>query len=103
MCIASPSYERRQPEQTQLYRIIADHWQTFLQERSFEGRDVPKFVRQEFEGFLRCGILACGLVAFVVQAAALTSLWPFLARGGAFVRRVALGECLKRQPASWMR
>jgi hypothetical protein len=60
MCIASPTYERRQPEQTQLYWIIADHWQTFLQERFFEGRDVPKFIRQEFEGFLRCGILACG-------------------------------------------
>jgi hypothetical protein len=36
------------PEQTQLYRIIADHWQTFLQERSFEGRDVPKFIVSSF-------------------------------------------------------
>jgi hypothetical protein len=43
MCLGI-TYERRQSEKTQQYRIIAGNWETFLQERAYEGRDLPKFI-----------------------------------------------------------
>jgi hypothetical protein len=59
---ARATYQRRQPEQTVLYRTIAAHLPTFLARTA--GADGtggwPAFVRREFEGYLRCGILRHG-------------------------------------------
>ena len=84
MCLGVSAYERRQPEKTQLYRIIADNWEAFLQERAFEGRDVPKFIRQEFEGFLRCGILACGFGRVCCPTCGVDKLVAFSCKGRGF-------------------
>jgi hypothetical protein len=56
------SYQRRQPEQTVLYRTIAAHLPTFLARTAGEDRTGawPRFVRREFEAYLKCGILAHG-------------------------------------------
>lgn len=67
-----------------MYRIIADNWETFLQERAYEGRDVPKFIRQEFEGFLRCGILACGFGRVCCPTCGLDKLVAFSCKGRGF-------------------
>ena len=56
------SYQRRQPENTVLYQMIADEFSTFREE-VFElggGHELPGFVLQEFERYLDCGILARG-------------------------------------------
>jgi hypothetical protein len=60
MCEGKLTYERRKPEQTLLYQTIAGHWETFKAEREMEGRTVPKYIAEEFENYLRCGILAYG-------------------------------------------
>jgi hypothetical protein len=62
MCLSQSKlqHDRRKPEETRLYQIISQHWQTFLLERAEEGRDVPKYIVDEFEAYLRCGILAYG-------------------------------------------
>jgi hypothetical protein len=56
-CPAAPTYQRRQPEQTVLYRTIAAHLPTFLARTG--GADGtggwPTFVRREFEAYLKCG------------------------------------------------
>ena len=63
-CLTAPTYQRRQPEQTVLYRTIAAHLPTFLARTA--GADGtggwPAFVRREFEAYLRCGILEHGLL-----------------------------------------
>ena len=63
-CAAPPSYHRRTPEHTVLYRTIAAHLPAFLARTA--GADGtgrwPAFVRREFEAYLRCGILAHGLL-----------------------------------------
>ena len=57
------TYHRREPEKTVLYQVVREHLLGFLEyadSRSPEGRALPRYVRQEFFRFLKCGILAHG-------------------------------------------
>ena len=58
------TYQRRQPEQTVLYRAIATHLPTFLARTAAEDGTGgwPAFVRREFEAYLTCGRLEHGLL-----------------------------------------
>ena len=53
------SYERRRPEETVLYQLVQEHVETFFAQVEAEtGAGLPVFVKEEFEAFLACGILA---------------------------------------------
>lgn len=56
------TYARRQPELTPCYQIIQNHLATFMAEREAEGRDFPKYIHDEFDSYLKCGILAHGFL-----------------------------------------
>jgi hypothetical protein len=51
----APAYQRHRPEQTALYAIVAEQYPSFLQEVERRGGNLPGFVRQEFEDYLKCG------------------------------------------------
>ena len=53
-------YKRRRPEQTVLYQVVQRELRTLVQMCEEKNRPLPTFVVQEFEKFLRCGILAHG-------------------------------------------
>ena len=56
-------YERHRPEQTTLYRRVQQHAATFFAEaEAAASADLPQFVKDEFEAFLACGILAHGFL-----------------------------------------
>ncbi len=56
-------YQRRQPEQTILYQLVQEHVETFFaQVESETATGLPDFVKDEFEAFLECGILAHGFL-----------------------------------------
>jgi hypothetical protein len=56
-------YERHRPEQTTLYRLVQQHAATFFAQAETEaGADLPQFVKDEFDTFLECGILAHGFL-----------------------------------------
>jgi len=56
-------YERRRPEATTLYQVVQDHLDTFFAQVEQEtGTGLPQFVKDEFEAFLECGILAHGFL-----------------------------------------
>jgi hypothetical protein len=55
------SYRRHPPEETVLYRAVATHWQAF-EERAEELGGLPRFVTEEVEEYLRCGIPEHGLL-----------------------------------------
>ena len=56
-------YERHRPEQTTLYRLVQQHAATFFEQaESAAGADLPQFVKDEFDAFLECGILAHGFL-----------------------------------------
>ncbi len=51
------------PEQTTLYRLVQQHAQTFFaQAEEATGSSLPQFVKDEFDAFLECGILAHGFL-----------------------------------------
>lgn len=65
--VASPDYVRRDPEKSPLYQVVSQNLNTFLQVAEIEGKRLPKHVIQEFEAFLRCGILAYGFLRLQCQ------------------------------------
>ncbi|MFN0061334.1 MAG: transposase [Myxococcaceae bacterium] len=56
------AYQRRRPEESALYEAVRAGLNTFLEETERIGRGLPRYVRQEFERYLECGILAHGFV-----------------------------------------
>jgi hypothetical protein len=56
------AYARRQPESMLLYKTLQAHWLGFLTEIETDGGELPAFVRDEFEAYFRCGILAHGFL-----------------------------------------
>src|SRR3954453_8342469 len=56
-------YERRRPEETTLYQVVQEHRETFLAQVQAEtGARLPEFIKDEFDAFLECGILAHGFL-----------------------------------------
>jgi len=56
-------YKRHRPEQTTLYRLVQHHVATFFkQAEAAAGAGLPQFVKDEFDAFLECGILAHGFL-----------------------------------------
>ncbi len=56
-------YERRRPEETILHSLVREHLETFLaQVEARTGTGLPRFVKDEFEADLECGILAHGFL-----------------------------------------
>jgi len=49
------------PEQTALYRLVQRHAASFIaQTESGTGAEPPRFIEDEFNAFMECGILAHG-------------------------------------------
>ncbi len=56
------AYERHKPEQTLLYQIIDKYYPQFLELMAQQDKDLPKYVRSEFEEYLKCGCLEHGFL-----------------------------------------
>ncbi len=56
-------YERHRPEQTTLYQLVQQHAASFIAHtEASTGSELPRFVKDEFDAFLECGILAHGFL-----------------------------------------
>jgi hypothetical protein len=68
-----------------LYQIVCDHVETFRAQaaRVCEGERLPRFIDEEFDGFLRCGWLAGGFARFRCNGCGLDRLVPFSCKGRA--------------------
>jgi hypothetical protein len=81
--VARPSlrYQPRSPTQRVLYQVVRDHLETFRLRatRLDDGAGLPRFVQEEFEGFLRCGFLAGGFARFQCARCRHEHLLPFSA------------------------
>jgi hypothetical protein len=60
-----PVYSRRRPELTPCYEIVRSTLNTFAANRDLEGRPLPKYILEEFDAFLKCGIPAYGFLRLV--------------------------------------
>ena len=53
-------YHRHRPEQTLLYQLVEQHFPAFVSALEANGGNLPTFVRQEFDDYLKCGLLEHG-------------------------------------------
>lgn len=91
--INSPKgYERHRPEKTLLYQVIAKHIKLFFKKCEESGHPVPNFIRKEFEGFLRCGVLSYGFARVYCQECKYDRLIGFSCK-----KRGFCGSCLARR------
>jgi hypothetical protein len=56
-------YERHKPEPTFLYQIVEKYYPQFLSHMGQQDKYLPKYVRSEFEAYLKCGRLEYGFFA----------------------------------------
>jgi hypothetical protein len=90
---AAAKYERHRPEDTLLYKTVQAHWRTFLGEVSGGAEpELPRFVLEEVEAFLKCGILAHGFLRVVCDECHDNRLVAFSCK-----RRGFCGSCLGRR------
>jgi len=64
MAPAVATYEPRDPSRTILYKVIAEHLETFLASLDADpaAKGLPAYVQREFYDYLQCGILAHGFL-----------------------------------------
>ncbi len=64
MAPAAATYEPRDPSQTVLDNVIAEHLETFLAslDDDTDATGLPAYVEREFHDYLQCGILAHGFL-----------------------------------------
>ena len=55
-------YQRRRPEETLLYKALAEHLGSFLANLEEEGKSLPKHVEKELRAYLECEVLAYAFV-----------------------------------------
>jgi hypothetical protein len=92
---AARAYARHRPEETILYRLLAEHWRSFLAAVEAEdagGGGLPRFVVDEVESFLRCGILAHGFIRVACDGCGESRLVAFACK-----RRGFCPSCLGRR------
>ena len=57
---SSRRYERRRPEKTPLYKVVAEHLEGWLETRAVAEQPVSAHVERELRSYLTCGILCFG-------------------------------------------
>src|SRR5262249_5430422 len=104
MAPAVPTYAPRDPSQTVLYQVIAEHLETFLASLHDDpdATGLPAYVQREFYDYLRCGILAHGFLRLGCDTCKRELLVPFSCN-----RRGFCPSCAERRmaqmAASWAR
>ncbi len=80
---ATTAYRRRQPEQGALYRVLAEHLETFLARASADETRprLPRFVKRELRGYLRCGLLCHGFARVRCRSCGRDILVAFSCKG----------------------
>src|SRR5213082_3021587 len=79
MASAVATYEPRDPSRTVLYKVVADHLETFLAALNADpdATGLPAYVQREFYDYLRCGILAHGFLRLGCDTCQQELLVPF--------------------------
>ena len=86
MALPSGTYAPRDPAASVLYQVVCDHDQTFRAEASRlrDGEGLPRFVVDEFDGFLQCGWHAGGFARFRCTRCREERLVAFSCKGRGF-------------------
>jgi hypothetical protein len=55
--VGAARYARHRPERTLLYRLVEEYYPAFKAHLADQGGELPGYVAQEFENYLKCGRL----------------------------------------------
>src|SRR6266699_402554 len=79
MAPAVATYEPRDPSHTVLYKVVAEHLETFLASLAADpdAKGLPAYVQREFDAYLQCGILAYGFLRLGCDTCPKELLLPF--------------------------
>jgi hypothetical protein len=55
-------YERHEPRNTLLYKIIDEYYPRYMSHLADEGNALPGYIQREFDDYLRCGLLEYGFL-----------------------------------------
>ena len=81
-----PVYTRRRPELTTLHKVVRENLNTFYAatEAGFDGTPLPRFVRQELDGYVGCGALNRGFAHLRCEGCSDSRLCAFSCHGRGF-------------------
>src|SRR4030095_3254850 len=110
MAPAVATYEPHDPSRTVLYKVIAEHLETFLAslDADPDAKGLPDYVQREFYDYLQCGILAYGFLRLGCDTCKKELLVPFSCkRRGVFPsragrRRAQMAAPLVEQVLPWV-
>jgi ribosomal protein S27E len=60
--VGAARYERHRPERTLLYQLVQEYYPAFKAHLAEQGGELPGYVEQEFEDYLKCGRLEHGFL-----------------------------------------
>ena len=89
---SSPVYVRHRPEKTLLYQIIDEYWPEFRAELASHGKYLPAYVTNEFDEYLKCGILEHGFLRVRCESCHDEKLVAFSCKKRGFWMAVVHGE-----------
>ena len=95
----APGYERRRPEKTLLYQLVKEHYPAFVTQLAAEGKVLPDYVHQEFEEFLKCGLLEHGFLRVQCDSCHAEQLVAFSCKRRGFCRGRLRSSCGARRMA----
>lgn len=81
---AGSGHERHRPEESVLYGVVQQEFETFLARARSRDRTVPRFVERELRAYLQCGILAHGFVRVHCDECGLDRAVAFSCKGRGF-------------------
>jgi hypothetical protein len=86
--------ERRRPEETLLHGLVQEHLEIFLAQVEVRtGTGLLEFVKEAFEAFLECGILAHGFLRLRCADCAHEKLVALTCKRHACAGRACSGAC----------
>jgi len=83
--VGAPVYMRHRPERTLLYQLVREYYPELKVQLAAQGTALPRYVKREFEAYLKCGRLVY-LAGDVFEGAPLEQL-----QGPLIIYRIAVG------------
>jgi len=84
-------YERHRPEQTQLYRLVAQPYPAFVTHLAEQGKRLPAYVEKDFDTYLKCGRLEHGFLRVRCESCHFERLGAFSFSVAVFAQAAAPG------------
>ena len=61
-------YRPRRPDKTVFYQVVKKYYKSWVKQREQDNKHIPAYIHREFQGFIKCGILAHGFAHAHCQA-----------------------------------